>query len=33
MPDRLDMVDLAATYDNITDLRLIDIGPFTFALM
>jgi len=33
MPDRLDMMYLTATYDNITDLRLMDIGPFTVALM
>jgi len=33
MPDRLDMVYLAAAYDNIIDLRLMDIGPYTVALM
>jgi hypothetical protein len=33
MPDRLDMVYLAATYDYNIDLRLMDILPFTVALM
>ena len=33
MPDRLDMVYLTTNYDNITDLKLMDNGSFTVALM